>query len=255
MSDNSKIFKERMSDFFSEPSSPELRQVLKDFDSEFQDLDYKEEYIDKTQLAKHIMAMMNSGGGVIVFGVTDNGEPKGLEETKDESELQAQLNKYLPEEIEGKYYILTYNYEETEWGKLQGKSCQIILIEYDKSVLPVVNQSDAKALREGDIYTRNKSSSERATYHQVQQIIEERIAYERNKPTEKLEEHFEELKYLYSHYPNVPQEGSIQAQLQKSLPNIAGKKDLGRQEFLQFVQEMAEEKKEQIRELLAHNSN
>lgn len=74
-----KGLKEAFAQFFENPSREALRQLLVDHTGEHDELDFKSELIEKSQLAKHILAMANKSGGIIIFGVKeDNGQLESI---------------------------------------------------------------------------------------------------------------------------------------------------------------------------------
>ena len=85
-------------EFLKEPTKDNFRNFLKGNCGELDEVDFKEQWIDKGHLAKTILAMANSRGGIIVIGSKekDDGtiDPVGLEEFKDKvsgGELTAEV--------------------------------------------------------------------------------------------------------------------------------------------------------------------
>ncbi|NES98920.1 MAG: ATP-binding protein [Desertifilum sp. SIO1I2] len=67
-----KGIKEDFAKLFENPSRESLRQLLANNTGEYDDLDFKGEWIDSSKLAKHIIGMANKSGGVIIFGVDES---------------------------------------------------------------------------------------------------------------------------------------------------------------------------------------
>jgi hypothetical protein len=54
--------------FFEEPRRENLRELLRDTAGEYSHLDFKREWPETWKLARHILAIANSGGGSLVSG-------------------------------------------------------------------------------------------------------------------------------------------------------------------------------------------
>lgn len=57
--------------FLQEPTKENFRKFLQENCGEMDEVDYKEQWIEKGHLAKTILAMANSGGGIIVVGIRE----------------------------------------------------------------------------------------------------------------------------------------------------------------------------------------
>ena len=90
---------------------------------ELDEVDFKESWIEKGHLAKTILAMANSNGGIIVFGVreNDNGtlEHVGIEELKDKAVINNDIAKFISPGLD--YEIFDFNYDSSEYEAVQGK--------------------------------------------------------------------------------------------------------------------------------------
>lgn len=137
---------------------------------EFDELDFKKEYIETSKLAKHIIAMANTQGGMIIFGLEENDKliPIGLDKLKDHTELKEELSNYLPLELE--YEIFDFEYDNnTEWKEIKNKSFQIIIIEFNPEFIPFLSK-DGKNITT-DIYCRKNSSTSKVEYNDLQRIL------------------------------------------------------------------------------------
>ena len=83
--------KDAVYEFLQNINRESFADLLKTSDYESDNLDFKETWIKKGTLAKELLAMANSGGGLIVFGVKEiennQFDPCGLQETSDPAEI------------------------------------------------------------------------------------------------------------------------------------------------------------------------
>lgn len=100
-----------------------LKAIIENAFGESNELDYKEKLIKEDKIAKIILAMANSGGGTVIFGIDDDGKPVGIsdEEIKDPTDLQRKIAAYIPFNLN--YIIQPIIYKEDEsYGKFSGKT-------------------------------------------------------------------------------------------------------------------------------------
>ncbi|CVK32461.1 AlbA family DNA-binding domain-containing protein [Methanoculleus bourgensis] len=168
--------REAFASFFEDPDRIKLRNILKDNLGEFNHLDYKESPIESSKLAKNIIAMANSKGGIIVFGVKeldDNTyEPVGLENFEDKTNVRQKLSKYVPENLN--YEILDFAYNETEYDILKGKKFQVVLIRDTPQNIPFLPINSGEDVQRNRIYYRGNVNADEATYEQIQEILARR---------------------------------------------------------------------------------
>ena len=55
-----------------EPTLDKFREFLRSQTGEHNSIDFKKEWIENAELAKMMLAMANTQGGIIVFGVSEN---------------------------------------------------------------------------------------------------------------------------------------------------------------------------------------
>jgi len=181
------------------PDRVNFREFLKNNFGELNCVDFKADWIAIDKLARHILAMANSGGGIIVIGVQeDEGkiDPIGVTKISDKANIQNGLNKLLPNSLE--FEILNFTYEETEYAKIQNKAFQIVLIQNQVKYIPFLSKNDSNSLKKDVVYVRRGTQSIQANYEELQSIFNSRIASEYNTSSEiKLEEHLAQLKLLY----------------------------------------------------------
>lgn len=170
--------REACAPFFQDPDRVKFRDLLKDNLGEFNHVDFKETWIEPSKLARIIIAMANSRGGGIVFGIQeleDNSyTPKGLEKLEDKTPVMQKLGKYLPEGL--KYDILDFAYTESEYGPLNGKKFQVILVYDSPRDIPFLSVGDGEGITKNRIYVRGNTNADEATHEQIQEIITRRLS-------------------------------------------------------------------------------
>ncbi len=207
-----KTLYEDFANFFEQPTRDGLRNLLKNNFGEFDYLDFKKEWPTFSKVAKHVLAFSNSGGGCIVFGVSqeDDGslDSKGIDLIVDKSDVDNGISPFIPSEIE--YDILDYKFDTSEYKEIIGKKFQVLFIEDKVKSIPFISQGDSEGIRKNAVYVRRGSKSEEVCYEELQKIINRRVetGYSSTNIL-KLDEHIEQLKHLYSeidrfHYRNAP---------------------------------------------------
>ena len=247
--------------FVNCPTRENLRALLQKHTGEEDYLDFKEDWLDKEKEARHILAMANSGGGCIIFGVhqEDDGSflPVGLNTLKDTAELSREVKKFLPPSL--KYAVSDFKFESSEYEKLVGKKFQILVVEDKPLGLPFICCADGKNLKDGDIFIRKGTESHRANNYDIDNLIKRKLKFAKTPRTNNLalKEHLEQLKTLYSELTYTTSEGGIlQAllALSSALPKTkttTHKKDCyPKEDFDAFVVRMLDRKKKRIEEEL-----
>lgn len=69
-----KQIKDTVYRLLQEPTLDHFREFLQDQTGEHNAIDFKQEWIEKDKLAKLMLALANYGGGIVVFGVHENGD-------------------------------------------------------------------------------------------------------------------------------------------------------------------------------------
>ena len=74
-----------------EPTLDNFRNFLKGQTGEHNSIDFKEKWIEPTKLVKEMLAIANSGGGIIIFGVKEKEDKSfsydGIEEIVDKAKI------------------------------------------------------------------------------------------------------------------------------------------------------------------------
>ncbi len=194
-----KAWNEEFAKFFESPSRETLRDLLKHSVGELDELDFKLEWPEKSAVAKHVLAIANSGGGCIVFGIEDGTmEPKGLVEPKDAAAVFQELEKYVPEQLREQLEAPTFRYDVSEYPKLQGRTFQVLFIPGDAARVPFVAAADGIAIRNAAIYVRKGTESVEASYEDLQRLINRRLETGVSSTAElDIRDHLMQLQVLY----------------------------------------------------------
>lgn len=195
-----KTFQEDFAKFFEEPSRERLREVLRTHSGELDQMDFKEKWPDWPKVARHVLALANSGGGCMVIGVAENdgggAEPVGINKFVDKAKIDSGISPFLPDTLE--YATLDFEYNDSEYATLKGKRFQVLIVENRPEELPFLAEKDGKEISEKLAYVRKGTASQPATHSDLQRLINRRIetGYSSN-PAMDLDEHLDHLKVLY----------------------------------------------------------
>lgn len=257
--------KDALYEVLKEPTLESFRVLLQNHMGEEEQLDFKEKWEDNEKIAKHLLAMANSGGGCIIFGVCqkDDGsfETEGiLDKLKDDADLRKGVKKFIPDTL--KFYLKNFKYESSEYEKLKNKNFQILIIENEPKNLPYICCRDGSCIKDGDIYIRNGTESRKATNYQVQKIIEKKLIackIPKNKDMT-LKQHLEQLEVLYNEFTYTSVEESTLSGLTKALgalvTSFSGKvitkrkENYPKEDYDTFILKMLNRKKKRIEEEL-----
>lgn len=197
-----KDIKENFAKLFDDPNRVTLKDSLKNLTTEYDDFEFKEIEIETPILAKHIIGMANTNGGIILLGVenTENGfKPCGLENNTDTTDMKKQLAKYLPHELKYEIYQIDYD-KRDEWGDLKNKSFKIIKIKFTPEYIPFLPIKGSKYYEKTDIFCRKNSSTTRCEYDDLQDIFNKRKSINHYRISAlTLTNELEELKILSSY--------------------------------------------------------
>lgn len=237
---------EGFAQFFEKPTREALRALIKDNIGETDYLDFKEQWIPGPKLAKHILAMSNSGGGALIIGVKENDdgttEPVGINDFKDKEKISKDLSKYLPTDVS--WDSFEFAYKDSEYEKLKGKKFQVLLVEYNPQFIPFLCLKASDGIKENTVYVRRGTSTTEATHDDLQKIINDRVetGYS-SKHVLALSEHLQQLKELYKTKENH----SYMASFAKVMSIFEGDKF---KDYNDFVEELISRKKSKIIEEL-----
>lgn len=252
--------KDELYEILTNPTRENFRVLLQNHLGEEDYLDFKKEWPDKEKEARHILAMANSGGGCIVFGVTQNEDGtfdiSGLDKFKDAANLRNEVKGYLPASLS--YYIKDFSYDNSEYDKMIGKKFQILIVEDKPLDLPYVCCKDGEKIKDGDIFIRKGTESEKANNYDIDKLVVRKIR-ETKIPRNinlSLEKHLEQLKTLYSELTYTTSENSLVDGVFKGLSKYFGtsttykKNCYPKEDYDAFVLRMLDKKKKRIEEEL-----
>ncbi len=191
---------EEFARFLEKPTRESFRGLLQTHLGEYDYLDFKEDWPEKTKIAKSILAFANSGTGCLILGVAESEDGtfdvKGLQSLKDKTKLKDSLQGYVPQSVG--YDVFDFEYKSSEYSNLIGKKFQILLVKYNENAIPVLSLAAGGSLHRNRIYIRHNDSTREADHEQVQRLIDKRINRSQQTPkSRELKEHLSELKELY----------------------------------------------------------
>ena len=234
--DPEKTIFEDFARFFESPSRKSLRRLLRTHMGETDQLDFKADWPSLEKMAKHVIAIGNSGGGAVVLGVKENGSdlvPEGISDTKDKADIGNTLNKYIPAEL--KYHVLDFPFQESEYSKLKGLIFQVIVIESNPLEVPYIPERSSEEIEENRIYVRRSTSTAEANRQDLKTIVRTRVNAEISSEAKKLGDELDQLQTLYNYRAS-------------SANPLIGGSIFGGTGFKSFVEKLIEEKQSLIRD-------
>lgn len=197
--------------FLEKPSYKSFKDVLLGNTGETDFLDFKAKWIDFTKMAKHILAIANSGGGIIVVGVSQNDEGTisitGLDEKDflDKADVDNKLENILPKYL--KYRVEDFYFVRESNPLLKGKMFQVIIIDYDPKYVPYTSIVTRNELRYGAIYIRQGTKSIEATNEKLVEMILRKVQSGGSDVNDfTLKDHLQQLHDLYDEYAKYKDE-------------------------------------------------
>lgn len=205
-------------DFLKEPTKDNLRKFLQDTGGELDELDFKAEWIEKGHLAKTMLAMANSRGGIIIVGVKEEEDgtitPIGISDFKDKAVVNNEISKYIPPELD--YEIFDYSYDASEYEAVQNKKFQLLIVHDTPDRLPFISRSATNNLEKDTIYIRRGTKCERACASEIEKLLEYKIGTIFKETSNlSLEKHLQQLRVLYAELPK-----KMKVLVRKGKPNI-----------------------------------
>ena len=186
------------------PSRDGFKTFLKESCGELDNIDFKEKWITKGKLAKIMLAMANTGGGVIVLGIQENKDDNylavGIDELKDAADVEKEIKKLVPRNLS--YSVLNFIYDDEIYGEYAGKKFQAIIIADAPEQLPFFSIGAFDDIEKDCVYVRRGTSSEKASARDFETMIQrklENVFKESNDLS--LKEHLEQLQFLYDSIP------------------------------------------------------
>lgn len=198
-----KQMKDTIYNLLKEPTLERFREFIKDNTGEHNSVDFKTQWIEGSHLAKLMLAIANSGGGVIIFGISEledgSADVAGLNELKDPAVISNDIKKYISSDL--KYELYSFSYSSSEYEALIGHHYQMMVIEDTPEHIPFLSKKESGQLKTNEIYIRRGTSCEVANQEEIRDIINRRINFAHPLTGEPLdlEEHLKQLKELYEH--------------------------------------------------------
>ena len=236
--------RDAFADFFKSPSRESLSVILADLPEERNEIDFKKDWDSWPKLAKNTIAMGNTGNGLIVHGVEQqNGlfVAVGLPELIDKANISKGIQDYLPSKLDWEIWDFCYPAEHF----LSAKKYQVVAINYDPSIIPLVSFKDGAEIKRNRIYVRRQTESVEANYDEMQDVIRRRIASS-SISARKLAEHLEELRALYQSMNKYISMNEMMAGILASDKNPR----YPAEDFDSFVLRMIEHKKKVVQAML-----
>jgi predicted HTH transcriptional regulator len=197
-----KVVPHSLQTFLKNPSHDNLKELLLHNSGETDFLDFKMKWNNFSKLAKHILAIANSGGGSIIVGVSQDEEGiaalSGVREEDyiDKADIDNKLQHLLPKYL--KYRVEDFYFSNHEHPGLNNKLFQVLLIEYDPKYVPYTSVSNQNELRYGAVYIRQGTKSLEATNEKLVEIIVRKVQTGVADTSElTLKEHLGQLKSLF----------------------------------------------------------
>lgn len=196
-----KQFKDKFYKVLQEPNLDKFREFLEEQTGEHNYVDFKGQWITGNQLAKEMLAMANSGGGIIIFGISENEDKstkvEGIAEIRDHAIVSNEIKNYISSEL--KYDIFDFSFETSEYKAVIGKHFQMLVIEDTPEHIPFLSKRESGSLKTTEIYIRRGTSCEVVNQEELKNIINRRINYLhplKGEPLQ-LDEHLKQLEVLY----------------------------------------------------------
>lgn len=196
-----KQIKDIVAKLLQEPTLDNFRIFLKAQTGEHNTIDFKAQWIENQKLAKEMLAIANSGGGIIIFGVQEKNDKTfefpGVEESKDKATVSNEIKNLISSEL--KYEVYDFVYNSSEYNELKNHKYQMLVIDSNPQFLPFLAKKDSGDLKMNRIYVRRGTSCEEANREEINELINRRVNYEypnSGKPLD-LENHLNQLEILY----------------------------------------------------------
>lgn len=250
-----------------EPTLDRFREFLHAQMGEHNAIDFKKQWIENADLAKEMLALANSKGGVIVFGVAENEDGsvciEGLSEINDKAVISNGIKNFISSNLQ--YEIYDFSYTASEYEALKDKKFQMLVVEDVPQHIPFLSKKESGSLKQNMIYVRRGTSCEIANEEEIQAMLNRRMKYlypSKGEPLQ-LEEHIKQLRILYEmieknhvYYKKSPLDEVYSALNSISKSLMMGKKVVEPnplypdESYEQFISRMIAEKKKKIERVL-----
>ena len=245
--------------FLREPTMDNFSIFLMENIGETNNIDFKAEWIEIEKIAQILLGMANSGGGCIIVGVAeDKGkmEANGITENiYDSADFIKKVAKYFPDSLVGNIHFTNFFYNHDVYGDLKDKKFQMVYIQLDDEMLPVICEHESKFFKKGDIFIRRGTSTEKINYEELNILVSQKVEAINSKVTnEGLQEELQQLKILYDSIPSTINRFSFSAIKQSPIVlQMLGKEEnkvYPEESFEQYLVNMIQKKKNKIEKYL-----
>lgn len=262
-----KQLKDQVYSLLQEPTLDRFREFLHAQMGEHNAIDFKSQWIEKSALAKEMLALANSQGGFIIFGVAENEDKSiridGLPEIKDKAVISNDIKNFISSNL--KYEIYDFSYTTSEYTALMNKHFQMLVVEDTPEHVPFLSKKEGVSLKQNMIYIRRGTSCEIANEEELQAMINRRMNYIHplNGEPLQLEEHLNQLKILYGNIEknHVYYKNGLPVGVSSFLQAITKMAEIGEkveepnplypdESYEQFISRMIIEKKKKIERVL-----
>jgi hypothetical protein len=204
----SQRIKDDIARFVAAPTREGLTELIRFFGGEFDQYELKEAWPPLQRMAKTALAIGNTGGGVIIFGIRDATlEPVGLTELASKQAVFDTFRTYVPPPLLDEITLLDFDYGDAGYAPLRGKQIQVLAIPDIPEAIPFVCEDewhkDDEHVRRGAIYVRSGTNTREANYEQVQRLLNRRLAtVSPAQATQRVARELEQLRLLYQYRAN-----------------------------------------------------
>jgi len=203
--------KDSFGSFFEDPSRETLQQYLDDHLGEGREIDFKQEWLSRHDLARMILGFANTRNAALIFGVKENSDHSfdavGLEQVKDKADFQKELKDLLPGPLLESVELWDLPYKNSGFEKLEGKTFQVVLVPYMPERIPFLPKRGTTDLKPTAIYIRRDGETVEANHEELESLINRRIETKHSTSMEMdLRKHLEQLKVLHE---QLPRESSL----------------------------------------------
>ena len=132
------------------------------------------------EIVKDIVAMANSRGGLIVFGVSDNGKPSNVDVSNvwkiDPARLTDKMASYSGVQFAG-FRLLPYEHAGATYPAIEVEPAESLIVFNKPGTYPLPDDKNKQktAFSQGTIYVRHGAKSEPANSDDIRQFIDRRI--------------------------------------------------------------------------------
>ena len=157
-------------------------------ESESTSVDFKERFDPKSardwcETVKHIIAMANSGGGCLVFGVRDNGTPSGWDPKPilavDPATVTDKVSKYTTRQF-AEFAIVDAKRHGESVAVLVVNEARVPIVFSKPGMYSVDGRRQKRAFAQGTVYFRHGAKSEPGTTEDLTGVLERRLKEERD---------------------------------------------------------------------------